>query len=125
MKRKLLIIDDEPSIRLILEHYFSGDYDVVATSNGQEAVDWLQQGHLADAIVADYTMPLVNGLDFINYLRSSPLHKETPLIMLSGRDETSNKINCLRHGADDYLVKPFNPEELDIRLKNILKRVKV
>ena len=123
LKKTLLVIDDEPAIQLILEHYFSGEYDVVLTANGQEAVDWLEQGNLVDAIVADYEMPRLNGLDFIRALRALPMHEHTPLLMLSGTDETSKKILCLKAGADDYIVKPFNPEELEIRIKKVLQRV--
>lgn len=122
MKKKLLVIDDEPAIQLILEHFFSSEYEVVLTANGNEAMAWLQQGHRVDVIVADYEMPLMNGLDFVRELRASPAYKYTPLLMLSGTDETSKKILCLKQGADDYLVKPFNPEELEIRIKKIMSR---
>ncbi|QCR22506.1 response regulator transcription factor [Pontibacter sp. SGAir0037] len=124
-KLKLLVVDDEPSIGLFLEHYFSKDYDVVVKLNGFEAIAWLQQGNITDGIVADYEMPLMNGLDFVKQLRASNLYKDIPLVMLSGIDQTSNKIMCLKSGADDYMVKPFNPEELDIRIKNMLKRVNI
>lgn len=124
-KKTLLIVDDEPAIRLILEHYFANDYEVVLTANGQEALNWLRAGNNTDAIVADYEMPLLNGLDFIRALRAWPAYESVPLLMLSGTDETSKKIQCLRAGADDYLVKPFNPEELEIRLQKVLSRVSV
>jgi DNA-binding response OmpR family regulator len=125
LKKTLLIIDDEPAIRLILEHYFASEYEVILTSNGQEAMDWLRQGNYADAIVADYEMPVMNGLDFIRELRALPAHESVPLLILSGTDETSKKIICLKAGADDYLVKPFNPEELEIRIQKVLGRVSV
>ncbi|QKG57432.1 response regulator [Hymenobacter sp. BRD128] len=125
LKKTLLIIDDEPAIRLILEHYFASEYEVVLTSNGQEAMDWLRQGNYADAIVADYEMPVMNGLAFIRALRALPTNESVPLLMLSGTDETSKKIACLKAGADDYLVKPFNPEELEIRIQKVLGRVSV
>jgi len=125
LKKTLLIIDDEPAIRLILEHYFASEYEVILTSNGQEAMDWLRQGNYADAIVADYEMPVMNGLDFIRELRALPAYESVPLLMLSGTDETSKKIICLKAGADDYLVKPFNPEELEIRIQKVLGRVSV
>lgn len=121
--KNLLVIDDEPAIRLILDHYFSHEYRVVLTANGQEALSWLQAGNLAEAIVLDYEMPLMNGLDFIKQVRASGSHETTPILVLSGTDETSNKILCLKQGADDYLVKPFNPEELEIRIQKILQRV--
>ncbi len=123
MKKTLLVIDDEPSICLILKHYFRLDFDVVVKSDGRDAITWLEQAGKTDVIVADYAMPLVNGLDFVKWLRASPLHKHVPLVMLSGKDETSSKINCLKHGADDYVVKPFNPEELELRIKKLLVRV--
>jgi DNA-binding response OmpR family regulator len=125
LKKTLLIIDDEPAIRLILEHYFASEYEVVLTAHGQEAMDWLRQGNYADAIVADYEMPVMNGLDFIRELRALPTYENVPLLMLSGTDETSKKIICLKAGADDYLVKPFNPEELEIRIQKVLGRVSV
>ncbi|PIQ20309.1 MAG: two-component system response regulator [Cytophagales bacterium CG18_big_fil_WC_8_21_14_2_50_42_9] len=125
MKKNLLIVDDEPSIGLILEHFFSKEYEVVVKLNGLEAMKWLQEGNHTDGIVADFDMPYMNGLDFIKQLRASTLFKDIPLVMLSGKDETSNKITCLKSGADDYMIKPFNPEELDIRIKNVLRRIKI
>ncbi|GGK56752.1 response regulator transcription factor [Rufibacter glacialis] len=125
MKQCILIVDDEPTIGLILEHYFSSSYHVVVKSNGKEAMNWLEEGHPIDAIVADFEMPFMNGLDFIRQLRASTLFKDIPLIMLSGKEESRNKILCLKSGADDYMIKPFNPEELEIRIKNVLKRVKI
>lgn len=125
MKKTLLVIDDEPSIRLILEHYFSVDFTVVLKSNGLEAMQWLEQGNTADAIIADYAMPVMDGLDFINQVRANSSYDNIPLLMLSGKDETSNKIKCLKQGADDYVVKPFNPEELDLRVRKLLNKVKV
>ncbi|MBO3273442.1 response regulator transcription factor [Hymenobacter defluvii] len=125
MKKRLLIVDDEPSIQLILEHYFSSAYEVILHANGQEAIEWLQQENTPDAIIADYTMPVMDGLDFIKQVRASPRHLHIPLVMLSGKDETSIKIKCLKQGADDYVVKPFNPEELELRIKKLLARVKI
>ena len=123
MKKTLLVVDDQPIIFLILEHYFELEYQVVAQPNGLEALRWLEDGNNADAIVADYEMPVMNGLAFIKQLRSSVLHRHVPLLVLSGKEESSRKIQCLRQGADDYMVKPFNPEELDLRLKNMLRKL--
>lgn len=125
MKKTLLVVDDEPAIQLILEHFFSHEYKVVLTANGQEALEWLRQDLPVDVIVADYEMPVMNGLDFVRELRAAAAHEHTPLLMLSGTDETSKKIQCLRQGADDYLIKPFNPEELEIRIKKIMTRATV
>jgi DNA-binding response OmpR family regulator len=123
MKKTLLVVDDEPTIQLILRRYFEADFTVVPQPNGQEAMRWLEDGNTPDAIVADYEMPVMDGPAFIQRLRNSQLHRHVPLIMLSGKEESSSKIQCLRYGADDYMVKPFNPEELDLRLKNMLRKL--
>ena len=123
MKKTLLIVDDEPSICLILEYYFEPSFNVVVYSNGLEAITWLKQHQYPDAIVADYAMPVMDGLDFIAQVRAMPAHAHTPLLILSGRDDTSHKIKCLKQGADDYIVKPFNPEELDLRINKLLAKV--
>lgn len=125
MKKTLLVVDDEPAIQLILTHYFSAEYTVITQPNGQAALQWLEAGNSVDAIVADYDMPVMDGPMFIRQLRSSLLHRSVPLIILSGKDESSSKIQCLRQGADDYVVKPFNPEELDLRLKIMLRKISV
>lgn len=125
MKKTLLVVDDEPAIRLVLQHYFSTDFTVVLKSNGLEAMEWLDAGNSADAIVADYNMPVMDGLAFVQQVRASGMHRDTNLLMLSGKDSTSDKIKCLRLGADDYLAKPFNPEELSLRIQKMLNRVRV
>ena len=125
MKKTLLIVDDEPAIRLVLQHYFGPDFHVILKSNGLEAMEWLEAGNSPDAIVADYNMPFMDGLAFVRQVRASTLHRDTNLIMLSGKDNTSTKIECLRSGADDYLAKPFNPEELSLRIGKLLKRIRV
>ena len=92
--------------------------------NGQDALDKLEkESTYPDLIFMDINMPLMNGLEFIKHLRASKLFKDIPLVMLSGKDESSNKILCLRNGADDYMVKPFNPEELAIRLNKMIRRI--
>ncbi|MDP1726013.1 MAG: response regulator transcription factor [Bacteroidota bacterium] len=124
MKKTLLALDDEISILKILDFYFNKTYNVVAKQNGKEALEWMQQGVIPDVIIADVNMPEINGLEFIKQIRSSGFFKDVPLIMLSGNEGTTDKIKCLKAGADDYLIKPFNPEELEARIDNIFRRLK-
>ncbi|OYU97029.1 MAG: two-component system response regulator [Bacteroidetes bacterium B1(2017)] len=124
MKKTLLALDDELSILKILDFYFNKNYNVVAKQNGKEALEWMQQGVIPDVIIADVNMPEINGLEFIRQIRSSGFFKDVPLIMLSGNEGSSDKIKCLKAGADDYLIKPFNPEELEARIDNIFRRLK-
>lgn len=124
MKKTLLALDDELSILKILDFYFNKTYNVVSKQNGKEALEWMQQGVIPDVIIADVNMPEINGLEFIKQIRASGFFKDVPLIMLSGNEGSSDKIKCLKAGADDYLIKPFNPEELEARIDNIFRRLK-
>lgn len=122
MKKKILVIDDELSIRMLLENFLSKTYEVTTKNDGMEGVQWLEKGNIPDLIVADIQMPNMNGNDFIKNIRSSGFFKEIPLIMLSGIESSQEKVKCLKLGANDYLVKPFNPEELAIRIELLLAR---
>ncbi len=122
MKKKILIIDDELSIRMLLENFLKKEYSVVTKNDGMEGLTWLEEGNIPDLIVADIQMPNLDGYDFIKNLRASGYFKHIPLIMLSGIESTSEKIKCLKLGADDYIVKPFNPEELSIRIELLISR---
>ena len=83
----------------------------------------MQQGNLPDVIVADIDMPEMDGFEFIDHVRSSGFLNNIPLIMLSGNDTSEPRIRCLESGADDYMVKPFNPRELAARINGILRRI--
>jgi DNA-binding response OmpR family regulator len=122
MKKKILIIDDELSIRMLLENFLKKEYSVVTKNDGMEGLTWLEEGNIPDLIVADIQMPNLDGYDFIKNLRASGYFKHIPLIMLSGIESTAEKIKCLKLGADDYIVKPFNPEELSIRIELLISR---
>jgi two-component system, chemotaxis family, chemotaxis protein CheY len=117
MKRKILAIDDEKSIRFIVENTFNKEFEVTTLSNGMDALYYIQSGNLPDVIICDVEMPVMNGFDFIKRIRESGFFDEIPLIMLSGKEESADKIKCFEMGADDYVVKPFNPRELIVRIK--------
>jgi DNA-binding response OmpR family regulator len=123
MNKKLLIIDDSKSILSVITFIFSSNYQVIKKNNGVEALDWMQQGNIPDIIISDINMPEMNGLELLRQLKSSGLFEDIPVVMLSSNDSSTEKVKYLKMGADDYLVKPFNPEELDARISNILKRV--
>lgn len=122
MKKKILVIDDVLSIRMLLDNFLSKTYEVITKSDGMEGIDWLEKGNMPDLIVADIQMPNMNGYDFIKNIRSSGYFKDIPLIMLSGIESSQEKVKCLKLGANDYMVKPFNPEELAVRIEILLAR---
>lgn len=119
----MLTIDDEISIQQILQHYFNDQFRVISKNNGKEALQWMLEGLIPDVIIADIDMPEMNGIEFIQQVRSSGFMSHIPLIMLSAKDDSDTKIKCLEAGADDYMVKPFNPKELSLRIQALLRRV--
>jgi len=119
MKKKILVIDDERTIRVLLENFLK-EYVVTTKNDGLEGLSWLQEGNMPDLIVADIQMPNLDGYEFVKQLRASGYFKEIPLIVLSGIESTAEKVKCLKLGANDYIVKPFNPEELLIRIELLI-----
>jgi DNA-binding response OmpR family regulator len=111
MKNKILIVDDEQSIRLLLENFLSKNYEVISKSDGLQALEWLE-GNLPDLIICDLQMPILDGYDFLEKIRQRGFTKHTPVIMLSGVESSKERIKCYQIGAQDFLAKPFNPEEL-------------
>ena len=119
MKKKILVIDDERTIRVLLENFLK-EYVVITKNDGLEGLSWLQEGNMPDLIVADIQMPNLDGYEFVKQLRASGYFKDIPLIVLSGIESTTEKVKCLKLGANDYLVKPFNPEELTLRIELLI-----
>ena len=119
MKKKILVIDDERTIRVLLENFLK-EYIVTTKNDGLEGLSWLQEGNMPDLIVADIQMPNLDGYEFVKQLRASGYFKDIPLIVLSGIESTAEKVKCLKLGANDYIVKPFNPEELALRIELLL-----
>ena len=122
MKKKILVIDDDESIRFILNHFLHKDYEIVCKKNGQEGLVYLQKGNIPDLIILDLIMPEMNGVDFIKNIKQSNYFNSIPIIVLSAKENSKEKIECFKLGADDYIIKPFNPEELKLRTFNLLKR---
>jgi DNA-binding response OmpR family regulator len=119
MKKKILVVDDEKSICLLLENFLSQDYDVVSINDGLEALEWLEV-NLPDLIISDIQMTTMDGYEFLTNVRQRGFTRHTPVIMLSGRSESKERIKCYKLGAQDYLTKPFNPEELEELVKKNL-----
>jgi CheY-like chemotaxis protein len=119
MRHKILVIDDELSIRLLLENFLSQDYDVICVSDGVQALEWLE-GNLPDLIICDIQMPNMDGYQCLGMIRQRGYTKHTPVVMLSGTEASKERIKCYKLGAQDYLTKPFNPEELEEIIKKNL-----
>lgn len=121
MEHKILIVDDKPEIAKVIKIQLSADYDVHYLSNPIEALAWMHEGNIPDLIISDVYMPEMNGSDFLKYLKASSLFKAIPVIILSSMENSSDRIQLLEDGAHDFVLKPFNPQELKIRVRNILR----
>lgn len=119
MKKKILVVDDEISICMLLQNFLSQDYEVETIYNALEALEWLD-GNIPDLIISDIQMSEMDGYEFLTKVRQRGFTKHTPFVMLSGRAESKERIKCYRLGAQDYLTKPFNPEELEELVKKNL-----
>lgn len=120
-KAKVLTVDDDPDILDVLELTLSEYYDVVQAPNGKAAFDLVQK-KTPDLIICDYMMPVMSGREFCKALKKDILLRHIPVIMLTGKGEVQDRIGGIESGADDYIVKPFDPNELLVRIKSILKR---
>ena len=120
-KERILIIDDDPDIRDVLDLSLSEYYTIFAATNGKEGLEMVKTKN-PDLIITDYNMPVMNGPEFCRQLRRDILLRHLPVIMLTGKGETKDMVTGIESGADDYLVKPFEPETLLARIRMILKR---
>jgi len=120
-KEKILTIDDDPDILDVLELTLGEQYEIFQANNGEEGLQVLRQKN-PDLIICDYMMPVMNGREFCKALKKDILLRHIPVIMLTGKGEVTDRIGGIEAGADDYIVKPFDPNELLARIKMILKR---
>ena len=118
----ILVIDDDDRLRLLLKQYLSKNKFKVSTCPNIEKANILLQEFSFDIIILDVMMPGKTGIEF---LLEKDNNIKTPVLLLTALDQITDKIKGLKSGADDYLTKPFEPEELLLRINNILKRTKI
>ena len=118
----LLVVDDDPDILRIVKFFLTKqDYIVYTACNGQEAWDCLQEHTEVELVLSDLMMPIINGLDLLKLIRKDERFSELPFILVSAEGETSQKVAGLNLGADDFITKPFNFDELMARVRNHLR----
>lgn len=120
MKKKIMLIDDKETIAKVLFVYLSADYDCIYFETPVKAIDWLTDGNIPDLIITDLRMPEMRGDEFLSYIKNNQLFKFVPVVILSSEDSSTERIRLLENGAEDYIIKPFNPMELKIRINKIL-----
>ena len=118
-RSKVLLVDDEPKVcELIKAYLIKDDYDVIVAADGKAAIEQAQR-HKPDLILLDLNLPELDGLEVCRTIRKQ---SNVPIIMLTARDEETDKIVGLELGADDYVTKPFSPRELAARVSAVLRR---
>lgn len=120
MKAHILVVDDDPRITDLLRRILAYEgYSVAIAASGSEALDRSLE-RPPDLVVLDIMLPGLNGLEVAQRLRTAG--DNVPILMLTARDAVADRVKGLETGADDYLVKPFSPEELVARVKALLRR---
>ena len=122
LELKLLIVEDDKFMQSILSKYFSNLFQLQIFSDGLDAFSYLQNGNIPDLIITDLKTPKLGGFEFIKQIKASNFFRSIPIMVLSGEESSEMIVKCLDAGADDFIVKPFNPKELEARIKVILRR---
>lgn len=119
MSERILIVDDEERIRKLLNMYLVREgYEITEADNGEDALELALEQDF-HCILLDLMMPRMDGIEVAKRLRTQ---KSTPIIMLTAKGEENNRVEGFEVGADDYIVKPFSPREVVLRVKAILRR---
>ncbi len=122
VKPRILLVDDDPDILDVLEITLSEEnYEILKAMDGEEAMRIIKTKPL-DLVLLDYNIPKMNGLQVCTEVKKDILLRHLPIIIVTGKGEVSDKIGGIDYGADDYVVKPFEPKELSARIRMILRR---
>jgi DNA-binding NarL/FixJ family response regulator len=121
-QKRLLLIDDDPNLILLVKDYleFRG-YEVITAENGREALEVLEHD-IPDMIICDVMMPEMDGYTFVNHVRQDEHISWIPVLFLSAKGQSQDRVKGLNTGADVYMVKPFEPEELVAQVEASLKQ---
>lgn len=122
-QKQLLLVDDDPNLILLVKDYleFRG-YEVLTANNGVEAIDKLKDGNIPHLIICDVMMPEMDGYTFVEKLREDSTTEWIPVVFLSAKGQSKDRIKGLGIGGDVYMVKPFEPEELVAQVEATLKQ---
>jgi diguanylate cyclase (GGDEF)-like protein len=120
-KFKILIVDDNPDILDLLEITLKEEFELLKASSGNEALAKLKKQN-PNLMVLDYVLPDLEGPEICKIIRKDPLFMNIPILMLTGKGEVEDKVGGLEAGADDYMLKPFDPQELIARVRMLIRR---
>lgn len=119
-KKHILIVEDDAVMQALLKKIISKEYQVTAMWNGLEALRWIQAGNMPDMIISDIKMPEMDGYELVKNIRNSGLYRDIPLLILSGEEDSTTRIAFYKLHINNFIVKPFNPDELLVLTKLIV-----
>ena len=120
-KPTILVVEDNPELQDYIRLILSEQYNVITAGNGQEALNRKLNTENCQLILSDLMMPVMDGFQLLEKLKADDATRHIPVIMLTARADARDKLKALRIGVDDYLIKPFDEEELLARIDNLLK----
>jgi two-component system phosphate regulon response regulator PhoB len=124
MKPLIMIVEDEAALVTMLRYNLEKEgFDVCEAGDGEEALLQIAE-RKPDAVLLDWMLPLVSGIEVCRQIRRAPASRTLPILMLTARGEEGDKIRGLNSGADDYITKPFSPSELIARLRAVIRRAR-
>jgi len=118
-KKTVLIVEDNYDLQGFIKELLSHDYNILLADNGEEGFHYAKS-NFPDLILSDIMMPILSGIDMCKKLQTDPLTKHIPIILLTAKNSTNSKISGLKSGAIEYINKPFNTNELLLKIKNII-----
>lgn len=121
----ILLIDDEPSMLLLLSQILKKNYSIVTATDGLKAIAWLSSGERPDLIITDVNMPVLGGADLVKNLRCSTKFSDIPVIILSANEANDCRETALKNGVFEYFLKPFEPAKLKEAVAYALKEIHI
>ncbi len=117
--KKILVIEDHDSIRILFQRYLSKSFNVTTKRDGFDGLAWLSSGNIPDLILLDMSMPRLNGLDFLNNIRNSGFFRDIPVIIVSGEEDSRVIDQCYQLGIDGFIPKPFDLIKLNQKIAQL------
>ncbi len=123
MLNKVLLVDDSRPMLTLLTGLLKSHYEVVCKHSAISALASLQEGTLPDLIITDINMPDMDGYEFVQQLKARSAYRNIPIMVLSSNQVSSDRLKLFKMGVEEYLVKPFNPEELYIKIGKLISPI--
>jgi len=120
MKPKVYVVDNNATMREFLYNYFEREYDIKTFESGIETLYSIYNKEKPQLIIMEHELPGVSGLKVLKNLKASEFYKDIPVLFVSRSQSSSVRVECLKAGAEDFLIKPFNPSELRVKISKII-----